>query len=72
MACLVVNILRLTSLEFLRKNLIWGLRGIKLINPITGGVSEHPITGGVMKFCITLDISTTTNAKTLKLGQDMH
>ena len=42
------------------------------LNPITGGVSEHPITGGVMQFCITLDISTTTNARTLKLGQDMH
>ena len=35
------------------------------LNPITGGVSELPITGG-------LDISTTTNARTLKLGQDMH
>ena len=33
------------------------------INPITGGVSEHPITGGVMQFCITLDISKTTNDK---------
>ena len=42
------------------------------INPITGGVSEHPITGGVMQFCITLDISATTNARTLKFGQDMH
>ena len=43
----------------------------KGLNPITGGVSD-PITGGVMQFCITLDISTTTKARTLKLGQDMH
>ena len=43
-----------------------------LINPITGGVSEHLITGGVMQFCITLNMSTTTHVRTLKLGQDMH
>ena len=36
------------------------------------GVFEHPMTGRVMQFFITLDILTTTNAKTLKLIQDMH
>ena len=37
------------------------------------GVSEHPIPrGGMMQFCITLDISTTTSVRTLKLAKDMH
>ena len=42
-----------------------------IFSPIPGGVSEHP-NPGMMQFCITLDISTTTSARTLKLGQDMH
>ena len=39
--------------------------------PYYGGevVSEHPIRWRVMQFCITLDISIATNARTLKLGQ---
>ena len=41
-----------------------------LVNPISV-VSEYHVPG-VMQFCITLDISTTASARTLKLGHGMH